>query len=191
MARSKVVVNGEVYIDLSNDNITAANVDEGVTFHLPNGEAGVGTSTKDADTSDATLLDAEAAAGKTFYKDGIKHTGTAPVRGGVTGEISDVDESYTIPIGLHDGSGTVSISATEAAKLKNHQNIKAGVEILGELGEYSGEDAEVQAKTATPSFSSQVILPDTGYDYLSQVTVAAIPITEVVNASGGTTVTIG
>lgn len=191
MARSKIIINGETYMDLTNDNVTAEDVAAGKKFHLPNGQQGTGTSTKDSDTSDATLLDAEAISGKTFYKGGVKHTGSMVNNGAVTGTISDADDPYTVPIGYHDGSGTVSISATEIAKLKNHQNIKAGVTILGELGEYSGEGVSAQTKTATPTFSSQTILPDTGYDYLSQVTVNAIPITEVENETGGTTVTVG
>lgn len=53
------------------------------------------------------------------------------------------------------------------------------------------EDVKAQAKTATPSSSQQVITPDTTYNYLTQVTVAAIPYVEAPNAAGGTTVTIG
>jgi hypothetical protein len=55
------------------------------------------------------------------------------------------------------------------------------------------EDVKAQAKTATPTTSQQVITPDTaqGYNYLTQVTVAAIPYTETDNAAGGKTVTIG
>ena len=69
-------------------------------------------------------------------------------------------------------------------------NIKAGVVLLGITGEYSGESVTAETASATPTFSQQVITP-TNADYLSQVTVAAIPVTEVVNASGGTTVTVG
>lgn len=63
--------------------------------------------------------------------------------------------------------------------------------ILGVTGTYSGEGVNAQAKTATPSTSQQTILPDTGYDYLSQVTVNAIPYTETLNEAGGYTLTIG
>ena len=48
-----------------------------------------------------------------------------------------------------------------------------------------------QSKLATPSFSQQIIRPDSGFDYLSQVTVSAIPYTETDNAAGGKTVVIG
>ena len=52
------------------------------------------------------------------------------------------------------------------------------------------EDAKPQAKTVTPSTSEQTILPDEGYNYLSQVTVSKIPYVESDNAAGGKTVTI-
>lgn len=48
-------------------------------------------------------------------------------------------------------------------------------------------------KTVTPSTKEQTVLPDSeeGYNYLSQVTVKAIPYNESENPAGGTTVTIG
>ena len=53
------------------------------------------------------------------------------------------------------------------------------------------EDANAQSKTVTPTTTQQVITPDTPtYNYLSQVTVNAIPYTETDNAAGGKTVTI-
>ena len=113
-----------------------------------------------------------------------------PNNGAVTGVISSKTEQYTIPQGYHDGSGKVSIDATEQAKLIAG-NIKSGVEILGVTGSYSGDAVNVQSKTATPTKTAQTILPDAGYDYLSQVTVNAIPYVEADNSAGGVTVTIG
>ena len=59
-------------------------------------------------------------------------------------------ESYTVPKGYHDGTGTVK-----------------GV---GGGGKY-----QLQAKTVTPTKEQQAITPDQGYYGLSGVTVAAIP----------------
>ena len=112
-----------------------------------------------------------------------------PNKGAVSGIISTKD-AYTIPMGFHDGSGSVSIDATELAKIIP-SNIKSGVSILGETGTYGGEQVTAQAKTVTPTFSAQTILPDGGYDYLSQVVVSAIPYTTTENAQGGLTLTIG
>lgn len=133
-----------------------------------------------------------ASGSSSVYINGNKLTGTMRNNGAVTGTISTKDESYTIPIGYHDGSGKVAISTTEQAKLIA-TNIRSGVKILGVTGTMSGtEGAKAQAKTATPSTTQQTILPDStgGYNYLSQVTVEAIPYTESDNAAGGTTVTI-
>ena len=186
---NKVIYGGNTLIDLTADDVAASDVLSGKKFHLPSGAPGTGTCPYDADTSDATAVAAEILATKTAYKNGSKLTGTMPNKGAVTGTISTKDGQYTVPQGYHDGSGKVSISSTEQAKIIAG-NIKSGVQILGVTGSYTGEAISTQAKTATPTTAQQTILPDTGYDYLSQVTVAAIPYTETDNTAGGKTVTI-
>lgn len=188
--KNKVIYGGDTLIDLTGDDVTRADVASGVKFHLPSGEPTTGTNTFDADTSDGTATAAEILNGKTAYVNGSKITGNMPNRGAVTGTISTVSGQYTIQNGYHDGSGRIQIDPTEQAKIIP-ANIKAGVVILGQTGTYSGEGASAQSKTATPSTSQQTILPDAGYDYLSQVVVNAIPYTETDNAAGGVTVTIG
>lgn len=189
MAKNKIIYGGTVLIDLTGDTVTEADVQSGVSFHLPSGEVGTGTCTYDSDTSEDTAVIAEVLNTKTFHARGAALTGTMPNNGAVSGTISTKAGKYTVPLGYHDGSGTVQISSTEQAKIIAG-NIKAGVQILGVTGDYTGEGVSAQSKTATPSTSSQTILPDTGYDYLSQVTVNAIPYTESPNSAGGTTVTI-
>ena len=189
MAKNKIIYGGNVLVDMTGDTATAAQILDGYTAHINTGEQVEGTCTYDADTSDATAGVAEILNTKTAYVNGSKLTGTMPNRGAVTGTISTKAGSYTSQNGYHDGSGTVSISSTEQAKIIAG-NIKSGVQILGVTGTYGGEAIAAQAKTATPSTTSQTILPDTGYDYLSQVTVNAIPYAESANAHG-TTVTIG
>lgn len=190
MAINKVIYGGNTLIDLTGDSVTASDVLSGVSFHLPSGESGTGSCTYDSDTSDDTAVVAEVLATKTFHARGAALTGTMPNNGAVSGTISTKAGTYTVPLGYHDGSGSVGISSTEQAKIIA-SNIKSGVQILGVTGSYSGEGVSAQAKTATPTTSSQTILPDTGYDYLSQVTVNAIPYTESPNGAGGVTVTIG
>lgn len=190
MAINKVIFGGDTLIDLTADTVTAADVLSGVTFHLPSGETGTGTCEYDSDTSDDTAVVAEVLATKTFHARGAALAGTMPNNGSVSGTISTKAGEYTVPQGYHDGSGKVAISATEQAKIIAG-NIKAGIQILGVTGTYTGEGVSAQSKNATPTTAEQTILPDTGYDYLSQVVVAAIPYVLTNNSAGGQTATIG
>ena len=70
-------------------------------------------------------------------------------RGAVSASVQEGD-TYTIPAGYHNGSGTVS-------------------------GVAGGGNYNLQAKTVTPTKSQQSISADTGYYGLSAVTVNAIP----------------
>ena len=186
---NKLVVGSETKFDLTADTVTADKLLKDITAHDKSGAPITGTCTYDADTQDATAAVAEILEGKTAYARGTKLTGTMPNKGAVSGTITD-KTAYTIPMGFHDGSGTVSIDATELAKIIP-ANIKSGVSILGETGTYGGEAAKVQTKSVTPTMSVQTVLPDEGFDYLSQVSVAAIPVTYSDNAAGGQTCTIG
>lgn len=190
MATSKVIFGGEVLIDLTADTIKADKLLKGYTAHGADGEAIAGSCTFDADTSDATATAAEILTGKTAYNKGSKVTGTMKNNGAVTGSISTVAGTYTVPQGYHDGSGKVSIASAEQAKIIA-TNIREGVTILGVAGSMSGtEGANAQAKTVTPTVNGFEVLPDEGYNYLASVTVAKIPYEETDNSSGGTTVTI-
>lgn len=189
---SKVALsNGTVLMDLTADTITAADLLDGVTAHGKDGAPITGICTYDSDTSDDTVAVAEILSGKTAHARGALLTGTMTNNGGVTGTISTKAGQYTVPQGYHDGSGKVSIASAEQDKIIA-TNIRQGITILGVTGTMSGSESVVaQAKSATPSWSQQVISPDTGYTHLSQVTVAAIPIAYSDNSAGGQTVTVG
>lgn len=191
MAVSKVVYGGKTLIDLTGDTVTADKLLSGITAHGKDGELVTGACTFDVDSNDATAAVAEILIGKTAYARGTKLTGTMPNNGAVTGKINTKDGSYTIPQGYHDGSGEVSIDATEQAKIIA-QNIREGVIILGVEGSMSGsEGVKAQAKTVIPSSVQQIVMPDAEYTHLSQVTVEKIPYVESENSAGGITVTIG
>lgn len=189
MAINKVIYGGDTLIDLTGDTVTADKLLYGYTAHDKSGTVITGSCTYDSDTTDATASTSEILATKTAYVNGAKITGAMTNNGGVTGTITTKAQQYTVPQGFHDGSGKVSISSTEQAKIIAG-NIKSGVEILGVTGTYNGSAVSAQTKTVDPSTSQQVITPDSGYDYLSQVTVNAIYFVESSNSAGGTTVTI-
>ena len=188
---NKVILGSDVKLDLSSDTITADKLASGVTAHDKAGAPITGTCDYDVNSSDATAAVAEILRDKTAYARGSKLTGTMPNNGAVSKELATVSEEYTVPMGYHDGSGKVKIAATEQAKIIP-ANIKQGVEVLGIVGTLEpSSNITAHAKSVTPTFSAQTVLPDEGYDYLSQVTVAAIPYTETDNAAGGITLTIG
>ena len=192
---NKIIVNGQTKIDLTSDTVIPSKILEGYTAHDKSGAPITGTCTFDSDTTDATALEGEILTSKTAYINKVKVTGTMPNRGGVTGTISTVAGTYTIANGYHDGSGTVQIDSTEQAKIIA-TNIREGITILGVEGTMTGtEDVVAGSPTVTPTFSSQTIVPDStanpAQNYLAQVTVNPIPVTEVDNSQGGITLTIG
>lgn len=191
MGKSKIIYGGEVLIDLTADTIKADKLLKGYTAHGADGEPMSGACEYDANTQDATVAAAEMLDGKIGYNKGVRVVGTMKINGAVSGTISQKDEAYTVPIGYHDGSGKVQIADTEKAKLVP-ENIREGITVLGVEGSMSGSEGMTpQAKSVTPSTSEQVVLPDSGYNCLSQVTVAGIPYEESDNSAGGITVTIG
>ena len=189
--KNKVIFGNTVLIDLTADTVTADKILASYTAHDASGAIITGTCDFDVNSQDATVKVAEMLDGKTAYAKGTKLTGTMPNNGAVSLTISTLDQEVSIAQGYHDGSGKVTILDTEKAKLIA-SNIKQGITILGVEGTLEPSSAvTVQSKTVTPTKDQQVVLPDEGYDYLSQVTVNAIPYVETENSAGGLTVTIG
>ena len=188
---NKVIYGNTVLIDLTADTVTADKILAGFTAHDQSGAVITGTCAYDVNSGDATVQVAEMLAGKTAYARGAKLTGTMPNNGAVKLTISKKDDAISIAQGYHDGSGTVSLLDSEKAKLIA-SNIKQGITILGVTGTLEpSSSVTVHAKTVTPTTTQQVVTPDDGYDYLSQVTVEPIPYVETDNSAGGVTVTIG
>lgn len=187
---NKLVVGNEVKFDLTGDTVAPNTLLTGTTAHDKTGAQITGTCSYDSDTSDATVAVAEILKDKTAYARGAKIVGTMPNNGAKNYTISNLNDQ-TIAMGFYDGSGKISFDSAEKAKIIP-ANIKNGVSILGVQGTMTGQESvTVQSKTITPTFSAQTILPDSGYDYLSQVVVSAIPMTQSENTAGGLTLTIG
>ena len=188
---NKVIIGSQVKLDLTQDDITPDKLAAGIKAHDKSGAPIVGTSTFDADTSDANAVAAEILKGKTAYVNGAKVTGTMPNNGAKTLSITNKSTPVTIPMGFHDGSGEAQIAADEQEKLIP-KNIREGITVLGVTGTMSGsEGMKPQAKNVTPSFTQQEVLPDDGYNCLSSVTVAAIPVSYTDNEQGGQTLKVG
>ena len=186
------LADGTVLIDLTTDTAEQADVLSGKYFHLKTGQRVQGSCTYDSNTTDADATASEILDGKYAYVNKNKIEGSMPNNGSVTGTITTKAQEYTIPAGYHNGLGKVSISSTEQAKIIS-SNILTGVTILGVTGNVSPSSSVTSgAVNVTPYLTSQTVLPSSiSKDYISQVNVAAITISESDNAAGGKTVTIG
>lgn len=183
-------VPGKIYIDLTQDDATQADVRKGRKFHLNTGEIVEGTNEFTVDASKATATKETVLEGETFGKGDELQTGEMPNRSGVD-VIVENTEGTTIPKGYFTGLTKAKLSDAALASLKP-QNIKKGETILGVEGDYGAEDMKATSKEISPTFTEQIFKPgDDGVDFYSSVTVRPIKITEVENEFGGITVTIG
>ena len=188
---NKVVYDGDTLIDLTSDTAVATDVLSGKYFHLASGQRVAGSCNYDSNTTDANATASEILSGKTAYVNKSKVTGSMTNNG--ANNITVTSKSGTsISAGYYDGSGKAVIDSTSATNLVA-SNIRNGVTILGVEGTLSSEDSlTVGPVSATPTSSEQVITAASeSLDYITQVTVAAIPYTETDNAQGGKTVVIG
>lgn len=190
MAYNKVIYGGTTLIDLTSDTVTEDDILAGKKAHDKSGAQITGTCTYDSDTTDATAASGDILTGVTAYVNKNKISGSMVNNGAILGSIMTIGGEYTVPNGYHDGSGKVHIDPTEQAKLIA-ENVREGITVLGVTGTMTGtEDVVAESKTVTPLTTAQTYTPDTGYNYISQVTVNAIPYTEALNAAGGYTATI-
>lgn len=188
---NKVVYDNDVLIDLTGDTAVAADVLSGKYFHLASGQRVQGSCDYDSDTTDANAAAGEILSGKTAYVNKNKVTGSMTNNGSNNVTVTGLSGA-SIPAGYYDGSGKAVLDSTSATNLSAN-NIRQGVTILGVEGSLSPEDdLTVGAISATPTSSQQVITAASqSLDYITQVTVAAIPYTETDNQQGGKTVVIG
>lgn len=191
MGKSKVIYNGETLIDLTGDDVKADKLLKGIKAHDSNGDQITGTCDYDVNSSDVTAIAAEILKGKTAAIKGEIVEGTMTNNGAVAGKIITKDGAYTVPQGYHDGSGKVAIDDTEKEKLIP-DNIREGVTVLGVVGTMSGsEDSKPQSREVeAPLDSDLTVLPEEGYNCLSQVVVKKVPYEEIDNTADGKGITV-
>ena len=187
---NQVVYDGTTLIDLTSDTAVATDVLSGRYFHLASGQRVQGTCTYDSNTTDADAVAGEILSGKYAYVNKVKIQGSMTNNGSNNVTVTSLSGT-SIPAGYYSGAGKAVIDSTSASNLSAN-NIREGVTILGIEGSLVPEtQPTVGPASATPTSSQQVITAASlGYDYITQVTVAAIPYVETDNAQGGKTVVI-
>lgn len=97
---------------------------------------------------------------------------------GVTGTYAPTLQSkvstptaFPLTINPDNGYDGLSKATVNAPSNLTAGNIKSGVSIAGVTGTYTGESPSSQAKSYTPSTFPATIRPDSGYNYLTQVTI--------------------
>jgi len=114
----------------------------------------------------------------------------------VNSKLTAIADEIRVLSGTEEAMG-LDAMATHVQAANNEIELQSGllVELEAVLNGKAAGGAESelvsQSKTVIPSTEEQVVLPDSGYTHLSQVTVAAIPYAENENTAGGITVTIG
>lgn len=138
------------------------------------------------DTSDATAVESNVVSGKTFYANGEKKTGSMEMWDGEsqsTQFIYSDGSVYLLSNGMSGGyiqagdsciqelSDPTSLGDATASDVAVGKTFTSanGVKVAG-----TKEEITLQAKTVSPSTSSQIVTPDSGYGGLSKVTVNAM-----------------
>ena len=98
------------------------------------------------DTTDATGVSGDLLSGKSMYGASGKISGGMASNGDTSGTIATKEGTVSIPAG-HTSGGTVSLDATEKAKLVS-ANIKAGQTLFGIQGKSSVIDTELSTGAA-------------------------------------------
>ena len=93
--------------------------------------------------------------------------------GAVSKTLDTTTKSYTVPKGMHNGSGVVQIVTEEKTVTENGTIVPTSGKVLSKV--VVDVSPTLQTKSVTPTKSKQTISPDAGYDGLSSVDVDAIP----------------
>ena len=149
------VATGKVSGTMPNNGAVNQTLDAGGSYTIPEGyHSGQGTVTAKslADQTAGTATAPDILNGKTAYVNGAQMTGSMPDNGAVTKEMT-AGETYTIPAGYHNGSGTVTAPtvASETPGTAVAGDIRQGKTAWVDGEQLSGTVPDVE--TATPTIS--------------------------------------
>lgn len=155
---NQVIVNGETIIDLTKDSIIPSHATSQVTFHDKSGELQLGTLQIQQQLTSPTVEESTDSYGRKYvnYKFGVSKDC-----------VLWASDEYEMSKRCSEfGDAT----AADVVKGKTFTS-SAGFMTAGTY-EPTSTEPTLQAKTVTPTASEQTVTPDSGYDGLSQVTVA-------------------
>lgn len=113
--------------------------------------------------------------------------------------LSDAVENYELPTASDTTLGGVKVGQNltmQDGTLNGTPDtvttfaVQEAVLVIDDNGTDVPDTISTQAITVVPSTTSQVITPSAGYDYISRVTVSAIPFSKLSNDAGGVTLNI-
>lgn len=162
MAYNKIVYNGNTLIDLTGDDVTAADVLAGKNYHGRDGEAATGA-----------MNNRGAVSGTISAKAGVYTIASGYHNGAGTVQISSTEQDKIIQGNIKHGVTILGVTGNYNGDGVNLQTV-------------------TKSYTPSASAQSEDVTPGATYDGLAKVTVnvAAIPYAETANTYG-TNVTIG
>ena len=147
---------------MPNRGAVAQELAAGGSYTVPegyhNGGGKVTANSLASQTGGATAADGDVLSGKTYWKDGVKRTGTMTNQGAKTAALN-AGGSYAIPAGYHNGSGRVTANSLAS---QTSANAAAGHILSGKTAwvngsKLTGNIASMGGQTITPTASQQTI----------------------------------
>ncbi len=173
--KNKIVYNGNTLIDLTGDDVTAADVAEGVHFHLPSGEPSVGT----ASIGTIIVTDTEDSHGG-IIKD-IRYAEATYLQGAKS--VTPTESAQTIePDTGYDGFASVNVGAISSTYVGSGITRRSGRDLTA-----SGQQVNVPAGYYE---NSAYGLVQPGSVSVESTTIEANPFIEVNSSTGVITSTV-